>query len=96
MERRNDNAKMDGSRPHSVSLPKGKCLSLSRNEAAVRLHVGVTTLARYENGANDVPMGIAEKMAILYQVPFDAIREAVTQTLNTVAAAVSAAKGEEG
>ena len=40
-------------------------------------------------------MGVAEKMAILYQVPFDAIREAVTQTLNTVAAAVSAAKGEE-
>ena len=69
---------------------------LSRNEAAVRLHVGVTTLARYENGANDVPMGVAEKMAILYQVPFDSIREAVTRTQNTVAAAVSAAKGEEG
>nr|WP_315101228.1 helix-turn-helix transcriptional regulator [uncultured Fretibacterium sp.] len=71
---------------------------LSRNEAAVRLHVGVTTLARYENGANDVPMGVAEKMAILYQVPFDAIREAVARTQNTVEvdAAVSAAKGEEG
>lgn len=71
---------------------------LSRNEAAVRLHVGVTTLARYENGANDVPMGVAEKMAILYQVPFDAIREAVARTQNTVEvdAAVSAAKGEDG
>lgn len=70
---------------------------LSRNEAAVRLRVGVTTLARYENGANDVPMGVAEKMAILYQVPFDAIREAVARTQNAVeiAAAVSAAKGEE-
>ena len=71
---------------------------LSRNEAAVRLHVGVTTLARYENGANDVPMGVAEKMAILYQVPFDAIREAVARTQTTVEvdAAVSGAKGEEG
>ena len=95
MKRRNDNAKMDGSGPHSVSLPKANAY-LSRNETAVRLHVGVTTLARYENGANDVPMGVAEKMAILYQVPFDAIREAVTQTQNTVAAAVSAAKREEG
>ena len=71
---------------------------LSRNEAAVRLRVGVTTLARYENGANDVPMGVAEKMAILYQVPFDAIREAVARTQDAVeiAAAVSAAKGEGG
>jgi len=43
-------------------------------------------------------MGVAEKMAILYQVPFDAIREAVARTQNTVEvdAAVSAAKGEEG
>ena len=95
MKRRNDNAKMDGSGPHSVSLPKANAY-LSRNETAVRLHVGVTTLARYENGANDVPTGGAEKMAILYQVPLDVMREAVTQTQNTVAAAVSAAKGEEG
>ena len=69
---------------------------LSRNEAAVRLRVGVTTLAWYENGVNDVPTGGAEKMAILYQVPLDVMREAVTQTQNTVAAAVSAAKREEG
>ena len=69
---------------------------LSRNEAAVRLRVGVTTLAWYENGVNDVPTGGAEKMAILYQVPLDVMREAVTQIQNTVAAAVSAAKREEG
>jgi len=71
---------------------------LSRNEAAVKLHVGVTTLARYENGTNDVPMGIAEKMAILYQVPFDAIREAVAQPQGVieVEAVISAAKGEGG
>ena len=67
---------------------------LSRNEAAVRLRVGVTTLARYENGANDVPMGVAEKMAILYQVPFDAIREAVARTQDAVEIA-AAAKEEE-
>ena len=78
-----------------ASLRANACLS--RNEAAVRLRVGVTTLARYENGANDVPMGVAEKMAILYQVPFDAIREAVARTQDAVeiAAAVSAAKEEE-
>ena len=95
MKRRNDNAKMDGSGPHSVSLPKANAY-LSRNETAVRLHVGVTTLAWYENRVNDVPTGGAEKMAILYQVPLDVMREAVTQTQNTVAAAVSAAKREEG
>ena len=69
---------------------------LSRNEAAVKLHVGVTTLARYENGTNDVPMGVAEKMAILYQVPFDSIREAVARTQDTVESALTAAKGEGG
>ena len=77
-----------------ASLRANACLS--RNEAAVRLRVGVTTLARYENGTNDVPMGIAEKMAILYQVPFDAIRNAVARTQNTVEAAISVAKGEKG
>ena len=31
---------------------------LSRNAAAVGLHVGLTTLQRYENGENDVPFGV--------------------------------------
>lgn len=53
---------------------------LSRNEASVKLGVGFNTLGRYESGMNDVPMGIAEKMATLYGVPFDAIRAAVAET----------------
>ena len=52
----------------------------SRNEAAVKLHVGVTTLERYENGQNDVPFGVGERMAALYQVPFEDIRQAVQKT----------------
>ena len=55
---------------------------LSRNEAAVILDVGLTTLARYESGTNDVPMGVAEKMATIYRVPFDDIRAAVAETSN--------------
>lgn len=54
---------------------------LSRNEAAVILGVGLTTLARYETGVNDVPMGIAEKMATLYRVPFEEVRAAVSETV---------------
>ena len=53
---------------------------LSRNEAAVQLSVGLTTLGRYELGANDVPMGVAEQMATLYGVTFDEIRAAVAET----------------
>jgi hypothetical protein len=42
--------------------------------------IGLTTLGRYELGTNDVPMGIAEQMAKLYGIPFDAIRAAAAET----------------
>ena len=53
---------------------------LSRNEAAVQLHVGVTSLQRYETGGNDIPFGVAERMAALYQVPFEDVRQAINET----------------
>jgi transcriptional regulator with XRE-family HTH domain len=51
----------------------------SREEASVRIGVGIATLGRYESGINDVPMGIAEKMAVIYCVPFDDIRAAIAK-----------------
>lgn len=53
---------------------------LSRNAASVTLHVGMSTLQRYEEGQNDVPLGVCELMAELYQVPFDDVRRAVRET----------------
>ena len=53
---------------------------LSRNRAAVDLNISSNTLWRYEAGENDVPMGVAEKMATLYGVAFDEVRAAVTET----------------
>lgn len=52
----------------------------SRNKAAVLLDIGLTTLTRYENGDNDVPFGIGEKMTVLYKVPFDDVRFAIRDT----------------
>ena len=63
-----------------------KNVGLSRNKAAVMLDIGLTTLARYENGDNDVPFGVGEKMAVLYAVPFDKVRFAIkdTKEMNSV------------
>lgn len=49
---------------------------LSRDKAAVMIGVAPNTLFRYESGRNDIGLEAAEKMALLYKVPFDAIREA--------------------
>ena len=49
-------------------------------EASVKMHLGMISLARYENGVNDVTFGIGEQMANLYNVPFEAIRQAVIAT----------------
>ena len=49
-------------------------------EASVKMHLGMISLARYENGINDVTFGIGEQMANLYKVPFEAIRQAVIAT----------------
>lgn len=57
-----------------------KNAGLSRNKAAVLLDIGLTTLTRYENGDNDVPFGVGENMAIIYNIPFENIRFAVRDT----------------
>ena len=57
-----------------------KNVGLSRNKAAVMLDIGLTTLTRYENGDNDVPFGVGEKMAVLYKVPFEDVRFAIRDT----------------
>lgn len=62
-----------------------KTAGLSRNAAAVYLGIGLTTLTRYENGDNDVPFGIGEKMAVLYKTLFENIRNAIRETKEIVA-----------
>lgn len=49
----------------------------SQEKAAVLIDITGKTLARYEHGVSDVPMRVAEKMAVLYRVPFESIRKAV-------------------
>ena len=56
----------------------------SRNAAAVYLGIGLTTLARYENGDNDVPFGVGEKMAVLYGTLFENVRNAIRETKELV------------
>ena len=56
----------------------------SRNAAAVYLGIGLTTLARYENGDNDVPFGVGEKMAVLYSTLFENVRNAIRETKELV------------
>ena len=53
---------------------------LSREDASSILNVVMMTLYRYENGITDIPLGIAEDMASLYNVPFNEIRNAVKAT----------------
>lgn len=48
----------------------------TRNQASVLLDVALNTLGRYETGQSELPLDIAEDMTLLYNVPFDAIRNA--------------------
>ena len=50
---------------------------LSREKAAVLMNISGLTLARYENGINDIPMRIADKMTKLYGVKIEEIRDAI-------------------
>ena len=52
----------------------------TREQAAVIMQIGGSTLANYERGLNDISFGIGEKMAELYNVSFEAIRQAVSDT----------------
>lgn len=49
-------------------------------EASVKMNLGMISLARYENGVNDMTFGIGEQMAKLYHVSFEDIRQAVIAT----------------
>lgn len=53
---------------------------ISREDASSILNVVMMTLYRYENGMTDIPLGIAENMASLYNVSFDEIRKAAKAT----------------
>ena len=52
----------------------------SMEKAAVLMGITGRTLARYENAVNDIPLGTAENMAVLYHVPFNEFRQAAKET----------------
>mgnify|MGYP002870167641 CR=1 FL=1 len=52
----------------------------SRESAASTLNISLSTMIRYETGSTDIPIGIAEAMAVIYKVPFDLLREAIKET----------------
>ena len=52
----------------------------SAENAATFLGVVMATLYRYENGVSDIPLGVAEKMASLYKISFNELREAARIT----------------
>ena len=52
----------------------------SMEKAAVEVGIASRTLARYEYGISDITMRIAEKLAEIYNVPFEKIRKAVKDT----------------
>ena len=52
----------------------------SAEKAASLLGVVMMTLYRYERGVAEIPLSIAEKMSLIYRVPFDEIRLAVKNT----------------
>ena len=52
----------------------------SREAAAVAMNLSLSTIVRYETGGSDIPIGIAEDMAILFNVPFDELRNAIKAT----------------
>ena len=52
----------------------------SRESAASAMNLSLSTMVRYETGSSDIPIGIAEDMAILFNVSFDKLREAIKAT----------------
>ncbi len=53
---------------------------LSIEKAANAINITSRTLARYETGVSDVPMRVAEKLCVLYRVPFEIVRQAIKET----------------
>ena len=58
----------------------------TREEAAAILNVVMMTLYRYERGKTDIPLGVAENMANLYNIPFDELRKAARDTKSMIGA----------
>ena len=52
----------------------------SREKAASAMNLSLSTMVRYEKGSSDIPIGIAEGMAVLFNVSFDELREAIKAT----------------
>ena len=52
----------------------------SREKAAAIMDISISSLIRYEDGTNDIPIGIVEEMAVIYHVPFDDLREAIKKS----------------
>lgn len=52
----------------------------SRESVAAALNLSLSTMVRYETGVTDIPIGIAEDIATLYNVPFDTLRNAIKAT----------------
>ena len=53
---------------------------ISRTMAARELGVSGITLTRYELAQTDIPIGIVEGMADMYEVPFETVRQAILDT----------------
>ena len=51
----------------------------SREQAAATMNISLSTMLRYETGVTDIPIGIAEAMAILYKVPFEILRNTIKE-----------------
>ena len=52
----------------------------SREAVAAAMNLSLSTVVRYETGSSDIPIGIAEDMATLFNIPFDELREAIKAT----------------
>ncbi len=52
----------------------------TREAIASALNLSLSTVVRYETGVTDIPIGIAEDLATLYNVPFDELRKAIKAT----------------
>ena len=49
----------------------------SREKAAATLDISLSTMIRYETGVTDIPIGVAEAMAMIYKVPFETLRNTI-------------------
>ena len=73
--------------PDDDKTPLAKLRSkagFTREDAAAILNIVMMTLYRYERGKTDIPLGVAENMADLYNVPFDELRKAARETKSMI------------